>query len=219
MRKREWQKERKEEEVLFMDKPAEQQHLSALIAFQSKVSRARGKKQKPCQQLEFAKGKPIRKCKEKFENMKICSEKNENGITIWRVKDFSCGPRHMWHAPCRALSEHDFYWETSLERKALASIRKKPKNQKSFLRFCAAKRVMQKYATNIAAVLHVDSSLDSGGKSKSVAGIEKKTKRKRNEEKRKTRENSNAAAAVKACGIKVENFRCLHVWTRQLAAV
>lgn len=29
---------------------------------------------------------------------------------------------------------------------------------------------MQKYATNIAAVLHVDSSLDSGGKSKSVAG-------------------------------------------------
>lgn len=65
-----------------MDKPAEQQHLSALIAFQSKVSRARGKKQKPCQQLEFAKGKPIRKCKEKFENMKICSEKNENGITI-----------------------------------------------------------------------------------------------------------------------------------------
>lgn len=117
----------------------------------------------------------------------------------------------MWHAPCRALSEHDFYWETSLERKALASIRKKPKNQKSLLRFCAAKRVMQKYATNIAAVLHVDSSLDSGGKSKSVAGIEKKTKRKRNEEKRKTRENSNAAAAVKACGVKGENFRCLHV--------
>lgn len=180
MRKSEWKKERKEEEVLFMDKPAEQQHLSALIAFQSKVSRARGKKQKPCQQLEFAKGKPIRKCKEKFENMKICSEKIENGITIWRVKDFSCGPRHMWHAPCRALSEHDFYWETSLERKALASIRKKPKNQKSLLRFCAAKRVMQKYATNIAAVLHVDSSLDSGGKSKSVAGIKKnetKTKR------------------------------------------
>lgn len=73
---RDRERERDRKRVLFKAKPeAEQKHLSALIAFQSKVSRARRKKQKPCQQLEFAKGKPIRKCMAKLENKKKFSKK------------------------------------------------------------------------------------------------------------------------------------------------